>query len=841
MMPSQSIIKTWMHAARLSLQKIRREWRAGEHLVLIMALLVAVTALTTVSFFTDRVERAMKQRGNEILAADLRVTSTRPLPGGYLQHAQALGLRTAQVQSFNNVIVSGDATSISTIYAVTKNYPLRGKLKVTDVLNGPVHETTQIPAPGELWVDARLLSRLSINLGTELNIGKLQVKVTRILDSRPDEGSQFIEFAPTVLMRLEDVPATGLMGEGSRARYVQLYAGDDAGITAFHDWWTRQPHDNQRVESLSDASPQVQNSIERAAKFLNLTALTSVLLSGIGVAMAARRYTARHLDTVALMKTIGASQAMVLSISTLELVMLAVIAGVLGTIFGYIAQWGLALAARDLIRSDLPAPGLTPALLGMITPLIILAGFALPPLLQLKRVPPARVLRHTIAPPPLRYYTVYGVAIAALCALLIVLVRDVRLVIFVGIGTISTIAVLASAGWLLVRMLKSVRHNVGVSWRYGVANIARRGRESIVQLVAFGLGLMVLLLLFVVRNDVLNDWRRSLPPDAPNQFLINISPERADELKQFFVDHGIAAPELVPMMRAHLLKVNNTPAADLKPKNDRGRGFLDREANLSWSRELPDGNKLIAGTWWNDADNMTAPQVSVEKSIAEAFDLKLGDTMTYDVGGQEITAAISSIRDVRWDSFKPNFFVLFSPGVLDKVVGTYITSVHINPSQRSVMGEFYKRFPEISAIDIDALIAQIRGVMDSATMAIQYVFVFSLLAGIAVLLAAIQATRDERRYESAMLRTLGASRRVVLQGVAAEFIVLGMLAGILGASAASAVGYHLATRAFNLNYHFDFNVWWIGLLGGMVLVGVTGIAVTRSVVNVPPALSLRER
>ena len=841
-MNTTSIYDLVSRSARLSLHKISREWRAGEHLVLIMALLIAVTALTTVSFFTNRVERAMQQRGNEILAADLRVKSTRALSDDYLQHAQALGLKTAQTQAFNNVIALNDATSLSTIYAISEHYPLRGKMKVADAYSGIIYETTNIPALGEIWVDGRLLLRLSADVGAELSVGKRKLKVTKILDSRPDQGSQFVEFAPTVMMRIEDAASTGLIGEGSRVRYVQLYAGDENSIKTFQDWWKSQPHDNQRIESLSDASPQVQSSIERAAKFLNLTALTSVLLSGIGVAMAARRYTARHLDTVALMKTLGASQAMVLCISTFELMMLAIIAGIVGTALGYCAQWGLAYAARDIIRSDLPPPNLTPALLGMITPLIVLAGFALPPLLQLKRVPPARVLRNTIAPPPLRYYTVYGIAIAALCALLVTLVRDTKLVLYVAMGTVATILVLAAAGWLLVRSLAGVRRSVGVSWRYGVANIARRGRESIVQLVAFGLGLMVLLLLLVVRNDVLSDWRKSLPANAPNQFLINISPDRTTELKQFFVAHGIAEPELVPMLRARLVKVNYTSAQDLKPTNDQGRGFLDREANLSWSRELPEGNKLIQGSWWDeDRVHQDIPRISVEKGIAQSLDLKLGDTMTYDVGGQEVVATISSIREVRWDSFKPNFFVLFSPGVLDKVIGTYISSVHIDPTQRKTMGAFYQRFPEISAIDIDALLLQIRTVMDSATLAIQYVFLFSLLAGIAVLLAAIQATRDERRYESAMLRTLGASRRVVLQSVAAEFIVLGLLAGVLGAAAASVVGYFLATRAFNLNYHFDFNVWWIGLLGGTLLVGVTGIAVTRSVVNVPPALSLRER
>lgn len=828
-----------MKALRLALLKLRREWKAGEHLVLMLALLIAVAALTAVSFFTSRVDRAMAQRANEILAADLRMQSSQPLSPDYLRHAESIGLRTAEIQTFPSVIVLGETSSLSTVRAASAAYPLRGKLKIADSLSGEAYPTEQLPEPGEIWADARLLARLDAKVGDALQVGKSSLKVGKVLDYRPDQGSQFVELAPTVLIRIEDLDATGLVGPGSRVQYGQLFAGEPAGIQVMESWLRTHRQPSERISDLGDSSPQVQSSIERAGKFLNLAALTSVLLAGVAVAMAARRYVARHLDVVALMKSMGASQSLVLGITLLELGMLGVIAGILGTAIGYLAHSGLAYFSRDLLNSVLPSPKLTPAVLGVLAPLIVLGGFALPPLLQLKRVPPARVLRHHVAPPPLRYVSIYGLAILAVFALLIGLIRDIRLVTYVALGTMATVLVLSLAGWLLVSSLKGLRHAVGVSWRFGVANIARRGRDSVVQLVAFGLGLMVLLLLLVVHNDLLEDWRVSLPDDAPNQFLINISPEQTEELRTFFTERDVKAPTLAPMLRARLVGINDAASTDVRPKDDRGRGFLERDANLTWAQELPDGNKIVAGAWWSEGDD-GSPRVSVEARMAASLGIGLGDTLTYEIGGERVTAKVTSLREVRWDTFRPNFFVVFSPGVLDKVSGTYITAVHLSRSQRGIMGEFYRRFPEVTAVDIDALLSQVRGVMDNATVAIQYVFGFSLLAGIAVLLAAIQATRDERRYESALLRTLGASRRIVLQGVAAEFIVLGLLAGALGAGAASVVGYFLATEVFNLKYNLDLNVWWVGLLSGVVMVGGTGIAVTRSVVTHPPSATLRE-
>ncbi len=828
-----------MKALRLAWLKLIREWRAGEHSVLLLALVVAVTSLTTVGFFTSRIDRGMAQRANELLAADLRLQFTRPLSVRYLQEGQGLGLKTAETQSFNSVIVSDTLSSISTVRAVSEGYPLRGKLKINDALNGVAYETTSLPKLGEIWVDPRVLSRLNGQVGTVLQVGKRQLVVSKVLTYRPDQGTQFVELAPTVLMRLEDVNSTGLVGIGSRVQYRQLFAGERNTVDYFQASIKGRLPPGIRMEQLGDASPQLNSSIERAGRFLNLSALTSILLASVAVAMAARRYVARHLNTVALLKSMGASQRLVLAICGLELLMLGLLAGIIGTTVGYVTQGGIAIVARDLLKEALPTPGGYPVLLGIAMPLIILIGASLPPLLQLKQTPPGRVLRQNIAPPPLRYLSVYLLALLAMLMLLVLTLKDVRLVLYVSLGVASTAAILCGVGWLLVRSLGAFRNVVGISWRFGIANIARRGSESIIQLVAFGIGLMILLMLSVVRNDLLNDWRMSLPEKAPNQFLVNISPEQAPTVQQFFVDRGVEKPNLVPMLRARIASVNGKSIQGRVAKGDRGRGFLERETNLTWAQQIPEGNKIIAGQWWQLGDGGGA-RVSVESSIAEDLELKVGDVISYEVAGTQVDATIASIREVRWDSFRPNFFMVFSPGILESFLGTYITSVYLNPKQREVMGEFYRQFPEVSAIDIDSVLAQVRSVMDNATQAIEYVFIFTLLAGITVLLAAIQATREQRRYESAMLRTLGASRRKVLQGIAAEFMVLGLLAGVLGAGGASLIGYYLATEIFNLKYAFNVDVWWMGLLSGVVLVGVAGMAVTRKVVNVPPMTSLRE-
>ena len=844
-----------MNTLRFAFVNFTRDWKSGEQAVMALALLVAVAALTAIAFFTNRIALGVEQQAGEVLAADIRIESQQPFNEEHVARARQDQLSIAQVVTFPSVGAHGDYTSLAAVSAVSSGYPLRGRLQVSRTLDGKAEEVQSTPgvdANGdfEIWADPRLLAQLKANIGDQIEFGRVKFTVTRVLLARPDQGTNFVALAPSAIFSLAALPATKLIEPGSRASYALLFAGEPAAIANFKAYLQDHRQRGERVTDIADASPQLRESIDRAGSFLNLASMVSVLLSAIAVAMAARRYAARRMDVAALMKCMGATQSKVLTIHLAQLVAIALLASVIGTLIGYGAQAGLVWLLKDLLNGELPLPTLAPAWLGFVTAITVLIGFALPPLLQLKRVPPVRVLRRDVDAPPLHYLLIYGLAIGAVVAVVAVIVRDARLVRYVVYGLAGMFAALYFCGWLLVRALSVVRGRVGVSWRYGVANIARRGRESVVQIVAFGLGLMVLLLLLFVRNDLMNTWRESLPTDAPNQFLINILPSKVDDVRKFFVEQGMSAPTLSPMASARMTQINDVPLAEWRAQRNanqnrgddaeqsRERARFGRSANLSWSADLPVGNTVVEGKWWSPNDG-GGPRLSMDIGYARNLGVKVGDRIAFDVSGETITVKVANLRKVKWDSFRPNYVMMFSPGVIDQSVGTYISSLHMSKAQRPIMREFMHRFPEVTAIDIDAVLAQIRSVMDKVSLSVQYVFLFTLFAGITVLFAAIQSTRDERRYESAMLRTLGASRRVVLQGVAAEFVVLGLLAGVMAAAGATAVGYLLATGPFNLDYSFDPAVWTYGLLAGVALVGIIGTLATYSVVNAPPVETLR--
>jgi putative ABC transport system permease protein len=828
-----------MQILRFALRNLWRDLKSGELSVLLLALCVAVLSLTAVGFFTSRIAQGVRAQAAEVLAADLRLESPYPIPSRYFEKSRTLGLRSAQIVSFPTAIFNGDASQLAALNAVTADYPLRGHLRIADAPFGAARITERIPGAGEVWVDARIIAQLSIRLGADLRIGAASFRVTEVLDYRPDQGTGFVNLAPAVLLNYQDISATQLIQPGSRATYAALFAGDVAAVAEFRDYVTATKAVAERLREVDESSRQLNSAIDRASRFLNLASLASVLLAAVAVAMGARRYASRNVDTVALMKCMGASQRFVLSISIIELTLLALSAVAAGAMLGYAAQLGLARLLRDLIRTDLPGASLAPVAIALVTVLSMLIGFALPSLLQLKNTPPARVLRKTVTAPPLRFGLSYVLAFGALFAILWSLVRDGELVVSVLAGVLGVGLLLTLAGYALVRVTGRLRGAVGVAWRYGLANVSRRGGASVVQIVAFGLGLMMLLLLAVVRGDLLADWRRSLPANVPNNFLINIQPDERRPLEEFLKSHGFGDPPMYPMVRARITAINSTPTESLKFKGDSARGYLEREQNLTWASRLMDDNQLVAGHWWTAAD-YGKPLVSISSEYREALQIELGDTLRFDIAGEELTVRVASIRKVRWDSFRPNFFLVFPPGLLEGAAGTYMTSVYLTPAQRPALVDLVRQFPTISVFDVDAILRQIRAIMDRATLAVQYVFLFTLVAGIVVLLAAVQSTRDERRYESAMLRTLGASRLTVLQGVAAEFSALGFLSGALAAFGASGIGLILARRLFGLQFTFDPWVWVLGLVCGTILVGVSGTLATRRVVNTPPIVTLRD-
>jgi len=825
------------NTVRLAFRLLARDWRAGELTVLAVALLIAVSALTGVAFLTDRVGHAVELRAAESLAADLRLASTRPISSDYSQLATRAGLATARVTSMPSVVFSGEANTLAAVRAVTSGYPLRGKLKTSPQLMGVSSTVEDIPAPGEAWASQRLMARLNVEAGVTIEVGTHRLTLSRVLDFRPDEGWSFIDLAPTLLINEADLESTSLVQPGSRVAYRMLFAGPRNKVNAFKTELESVLQEGEVLRDIQDANPQIRSAMDRAGRFLNLASLVSVLLAAVAVAMAARRYSHRHRDRTALMKCMGASQATIMRSSLLQLFLLAVAGGVAGSMLGFLAQHALAWLMRDMIGQNLPMPGSEPGVLGLLTAICILAGFALPDLLQMGKTPPLRVLRHDIGPPPMRYGISWIAGIAAVMTLLLWMVQDTRLVLWIFCGATITFLVLGAAGWLLVRSLQGFRGAAGIAWRYGLANLARRGRESVIQVVAFGLGLMVLLLLTTVRNDLMDNWRQSLPENAPNQFMINIQPQEVEPMVAFLQEHGLDVPRFVPLVRARMTTINGQDVTQMTFEDPQGREWARRDANLSWTDRLQADNKIVEGALWDTSS--ASREVSVELDFAQELGLSLGDELGFDIAGERVSAVVTSLRTVEWDSFSPNFFMVFSPGVLDPYPTTYITSLYVDEQARADVLDLMRAFPSVTAIDLDAILGQVRDVMDKAALAVQAVFIFTLLAGLTVLWAAVQSTRDERRYESAVLRTFGASRRRVLGGVATEFLAIGLLAGILAASGASVAGYLLAVNLFELDYHFSLALWLSGPLAGMVFVGLSGMAATWRVITHAPVNVLR--
>jgi putative ABC transport system permease protein len=829
-----------MRTLGFALRSLARDLRAGELSVLVAAIVVAVTAITAVGFFTDRVGRTILRQASAVLAADLVIRSTAPIDAGFLDEARSRGLRTAEAVAFPSVVLTdADQSSLATIEGVTAGYPLRGELKTSVEMFGTTSVADGVPAIGEAWAEPGLLGKLGADVGAEVQVGTRTLRITRVLEYQPDQNPGFANLAPSLLVNIADVAAMDVVRPGSRVTFRQLFAGEESAIAGFRASAAPRLDSEAVIRDQKDAGEQINEAIDRAQRFLTLASLVTVVLAAVATAMAARLYALRHLDTVALMKSIGATQSFIERATLVQL--LAIILGttLVGSALGYVAQEVLARLSSGLLDVELPLPSVRPAWLGALTAATVVLGFALPHLWQLERTPPIRVLRRDLPPPSLSTTVMYALAVLALVGMTFAIVRDLKLLGFIVGGLLALALVAGLAGWGLVALVTRFRGAAGVAWRYGLANISRRGGESVIQVVGFGLGLMVLLLLTVVRTDLLGAWRRTIPPDAPNYFLINIAPETWSSMERFIRDEIGSEPAALPFIRGRLVAINGEAVAGRKFGELQAANFVRREQNITWTAVLPTSNRIASGEWWGDAYRGD-PQMSLEEDVARGMGVAVGDTMTFNVGGEEFTAPVTSIRRIEWDSFAPNFYLMLSPGLAEELPQTYIASFHVPPERRRLLNDLVRRFPGVTVFDLEAILAQVRMVVDRASLAVQYVFLFTLLAGVMVLLAAVQVTRDERRFESAILHALGADRRKILQGVAVEFTALGALAGSLAALGATAVGLVLARKVFDLDYAMSPLLWPLGLAVGSLLVGLTGTLATRKAVNEPPVNVLRD-
>ncbi|WP_404980047.1 MULTISPECIES: ABC transporter permease [unclassified Caballeronia] len=838
----------FLQTVRQSWRMTARDWRAGELTMLLLALVLAVAALSSVGFLADRMRQGLARDARQMIAADFVVRADHPVDPMFAQEARALGLDTAGTTIFPSMVSSGGQTPLSRLAAikgVTPGYPLRGALRIAPGADAADAPAQGIPAPGTVWVDPALLDALKTKVGGAVKVGTRTFTVAAVITREMDRGFSFVNFSPRLMMRADEIAGTGLIGYGSRVTYRLLVAGLDAQVERFAQF-ARGKTDGGKLrgvalESLSDGQPQVRQTIDRASHFLTLVSLLTALLAAVAIAMAAHRFARRHLDGCAAMRCLGVSQRTLRALFVNEFLAIGVIGSVAGIVLGFIGHLVLLHALGSLVDVELPQASVWPALQGIAMGLVLLLGFALPPLLPLTRVPPVHVIRRELGDASRVAYAAYGVGVLLFAALLVIAAGELKLGVIVAGGFAAGLllfGVIARAAlWAAARFVRRERSRAGVGWRYALASLERRSGGSALQITALGIGLMCLLLIGMTRNDLIKGWRDATPPDAPNEFLIDIQPDQRDGVLAYLHGHGQPDAVLSPMVRARLIAINGKAVnPDSYDKPDAKR-LVDREFNLSYTTALPDDNRVTQGAWYGTSGK---PQVSMEEGIAKTIRVKMGDMLRFDVAGLPVEAPVTSLRKVDWNSFKVNFFVLMPPEALADLPATFITSFHLPANDQRMIDGLIAAYPNVTAIDTAPILAQIQRTLAQVIGAVQFLFIFTLAAGVLVLYAALAGTRDERMRESALLRALGASHRQVRSVQVAEFVAVGALAGLMAALGAQGIGYVLASRVFE--FHIDFNPWLVpaGVVAGIACAGLGGWLSLRRVLARPALQSLRD-
>lgn len=820
----------------LSLRFLAREWRAGEIRVLLLAVALAVASLTAVAFFGDRVSQALGREANTLLAADLAVVSDHPLPPAYAEEARRRGLQVSTSSAFLSMALAGERNLLAGVKGVAPGYPLRGSLRIAAAPFAPDAATRDLPGPDQVWLDPRAANDLGVRVGDAVELGQARFQVAAILTFEGERGGNFMALAPRVLLRAADLEKTGLIQEGSRINYRLLLAGDAEAVADFRAWCEPRLVRGEKLEDVRDARPELRQILDKARRYLGLAAVLTVVLAAAASQMALRRFVQRHFDQYALMRCFGASQSRLLSLYFQQLAGMGLAAGLLGALLGWCTQLLLTHLLGDVLRLGLPAASWQPFGLGLLAGVALVLAFALPPLLRLARVPTLRVLRRDLGPQP------GGALLAHLAGLLLVggliywQAGEARLALIVSAGVIAVMALSAGLIRLLLWPLARLARHLPPGPRLGLLGLRQRSGETTLQAMALSLGLLALLLLTLVRSDLLEAWRDKIPAGAPNRFIINIQPDQVAPVQDWLTRHGIRDATLYPMIRARLTAIEGRPLRPEDFPEGRARRLAEREFNLSELADLPKDNQLEAGHWWWPGQTTG---FTVEAGIATTLGIKLDDRLDFDVGGLPLSARVTSLRSVEWDSFRVNFFVATPPGALAHLPMSHITSFHLEPQRAGVLAGLVSAFPNLTVIDVAQLITELRTLTERVSQAVQLVFVFSLGVGVLVMLAALYSRRHERAREIGLWRTLGASRRTLQTALASEFAFLGLLAGLVAASAASVLAWVLARKVFDLPHSPDPWIWLIGLGGGMLLVLLAGWLATRDLLEEPPMKALR--
>ena len=825
-----------MNSFKLALRFLKRDGRAGELTLLVLALVIAVANATTISLFADRLHRTLALQAAEFLAGDLVISGPAPIDDAWLEQADSLGLKRSRTTEFGSVLLENDQMLLASIKAVSQAYPLRGFLKIQDENEAGEVITSQGPEPGGAWVEKRILSALKLNLGDSLTVGELPLRVARILNYEPDKRGDFYSFSPRVIINQADLPATGVIQPGSHVHYFDQFIGEESKLAAFKKKIKPLLNPSQRILDIHEDRPELGSALRRAERYLGLSSIVVILIAGVAIAMATGRYTERHFNTTALLKCLGCRQNEIVRLYLIQFLFLGGLSSATGCLLGWLGQMSLFYVLKPLLPVQLANPSLFAVLFGFITGMVILFGFALPPLLRLRQVSPLRVLRRELAPLTAKAWLIYGLAISVMTGLVWRYTNDWKMTAsIIGIGMLILIVLVTLITWLLRFSIKGLPR-LNMTWRFGLKGVLRNTRASVSQILAFSITLAAMSLSFNVRNDLIERWQKQLPEYAPNHFVLNVIPEKLRAFSEDLQKNGIISSRFYPIVRGRLVAINDEAVQKRVSKDSRGDAATRRDLSLTWAEAIPEDNVITSGEAWHSSE---PGWVSVEQNLAENLGIEVGDNLRFTVGSDQISAKVANIRSLQWDTMKPNFYMIFSPGTLANFPATYLTSFYLPDDQKNFLNSLVRTYPAITVLEVDQILKQFKTILKQLTRAINLLLYFGLIAGFLVLFAAIYSTLDSRIYEGALMRTLGARRSWLRTTQLIEFCLLGIFAGLLAALIAQMILYVLYSWVMHMPFRPSIWIWILLPTLGALFVGLAGFWGVREVVKRSPMLVLR--
>jgi putative ABC transport system permease protein len=820
----------------IALRFLQRDARHGELTLLVLALVIAVTSSTAISLFADRLHRTMNAQAAEFLAADLVVTSSVVVPTAWLNKADDLGLNKARTAEFSTVLIENDELLLAGIKAVSIAYPLRGHLKTRSSTESASIQQSQGPAKGHIWIDNRVLTTLKLSIGDVVTIGEKPLSVSHIITYEPDKRGDIYSLSPRVLMNEADLQATNVLQPGSHVHYFFQFSGEPAAISAFNKWVKPQLAVSQRVMDVQDDRPELGSALSRAERYLGLSSILVVLIAGVAIAMSSRRFTERHFNATAIMRCMGCKQHDMVMIFLYQFIVLGLLACSIGLLSGWFVQDILFELLRSLLPAKVSDPSMMAVMFGFLTGFAILIGFALPPLLRLKRVSPLRVLRRELDPINSSSWFVYGLALLLVAGLVVQYTGDMRLMITIIGGGLVAIVLSGGLIFTVLKQLNIVLPHLSLGSRLGFKGLLSNPTLTTVQIMAFSITLVAMLLSFTVRSDLLSDWQKQLPNDAPNYFALNLFPNQIASFEQQLKHYDIPAANIYPVVRGRLVEINGEPVQRHVTKDSQGERAVHRDLSLTWGNVLPADNKTLAGSWGQAKKG----EVSIESKLAKSLKVVIGDKLTFTIGDEQVQAVVSHIRSVQWDTMKPNFYMVMSKETLDGFPTTYITSFFLSEANKKHLNALVKQFPAMTVLEVDAMLKQIKMILSQLTAAINYLLYFALLAGFTVLFSSVYSTLDNRISEGALMRTLGANRALLRKAQVVEFSMIGLITGVIAVLMSQLVLFGLYNYVLHLDFKLDVVLCLVVPVLSMLMVVMAGLWGVKDVVKKSPMVVLRE-